>query len=150
MRCACFKNACCRRGEQLGERIDHIGVTPSALNSFRAAHDQILTETARRSAARPGAGDQPDPVSIETIKAGLQFTLRMLDAAMATDSVEILDDQLHWARNRLPHDNVSPALVLAEFELLAEVIEQCLEPEHAAEIPHKCSSPTGRSYSSLP
>jgi hypothetical protein len=120
----------------MSESIDHIGVTPAALDSFRAAHDQILTETTRRSAARTGAGDQPRTVSIETIRAGLQFTLRILDAAMATDSVEILDDQLQWAGKRLPHDNVSPALVLAEFQLLAEVIDQCLEPEHAAEISH--------------
>ena len=119
---------------QIRGQVDHIGVTPAALSSFRAAHERILTETVRRSAARSGAGARPPAVSTETMRVGLQFTLRMLDAAMATDSVEILDDQLQWAARRLQHDKVSPALVLAEFQLLADVVEESLAPDHAAEI----------------
>jgi len=113
---------------------DPFSVSQDALAAFRSETPRIVTETASRSleltdqVAHHGA-DAP-----RLITAGIEFTVKMLDAAMAAGESALLDDELHWALDRLPHDGVLPDHMLSRFALLGEVVKERLPASAAAEV----------------
>lgn len=72
-------------------------------------------------------GDQAERI----LSAGLEFAPRMLETAMQPHEPRLLDQQLDWAYERLPHDGVVPEHILSRFQIYAEVVGALLPAPHA-------------------
>ncbi len=109
-------------------------VSPATLAAFRAAGPAIIRETVARSLARNEEVAHHGEQAERVIAAGLGFTTRMLDAVMAVGEIALLEDELLWARDRLPHDGVAPEHVLSRLKIYREVTIEMLPREQAAEV----------------
>lgn len=109
-------------------------VSAEALAAFRKEKQAIIQEVAARSLARRDEVAHHGDDAERLIRSGLEFTTRMVNAAMAMGEVGLLDDQLTWAMDRLPHDSVSPEHVLNRFRIYRQVVEERLPAAHAAEV----------------
>lgn len=113
---------------------DFPSLSKSALAEFREASARIVADTVDRSLARTDeiAGHGSDARRL--ITGGIEFTVRMLDAALASGEGALLEDELAWALDRLPHDGVSPEHVLSRFQILCEVISAVVSRPHAEQL----------------
>lgn len=111
-----------------------LSVSAQALASFRHHEQAIIARVAARSLERRDEVIQHGENAEHLITAGIQFTTRMLDTAMALGEVALLEDQLAWALQRLPHDGVSPQQIVNRLRLYAEVVEELLSSDHARQI----------------
>ncbi len=68
------------------------------------------------------------------VTAGLEFTADTIETVMQVGDPALFEFQLSWAQDRLPHDGVSPAFVLARFRQFASGVALFLAPEHAQEV----------------
>ncbi len=109
-------------------------VSPDALSAFRDAREAIIREVVARSLAREEEVVHHGDEAERLIASGIEFTTRMLDAAMAVGEVSLLEDQLVWAMDRLPHEQVSPDHVLHRFQIYAEAVRELLPGEYAAQV----------------
>ena len=109
-------------------------VSPAALAAFRAASPEIIRETVSRSMAQADDVMQHGADAQKLLTAGLTFTTRMLDAAMSSAEIPMLEDELCWARDRLPHDGVAPEHVLSRLAIYRDVVCSLLPAQHAGEI----------------
>jgi hypothetical protein len=109
-------------------------ISPEALASFKEKSPLIIKETVKRSLKRDKEvahhGDQAEKL----ITSGLEFTTRMLEAAMGMGEISLLEDELSWAQDRLPHDGVEMEHVLSRFKIYRDVVKDTLPPEYAAEV----------------
>jgi hypothetical protein len=53
---------------------------------------------------------------------------------MQVHSAEMLEHQLQWAWDRLPHDGVQHAHLVSRFQIIAQVINSDLPSQNAQEI----------------
>jgi len=114
--------------------VDRLGpVSRDVLLALEDAQSDVVRTVVQRAVARTAAlaGDSVDG---RVISQGMTFVLRMLSAAMGVGAIALLDDELSWGWDRLPHDGVSPEHVLANFGLLRQVLDERLAPQHAAAI----------------
>ncbi len=109
-------------------------VSAQALAAFRGASQSIIERVVARSLARTDEVVQHGDVAERLITSGIRFTTQMLDAAMAVGEVALLEDQLAWAMDRLPHDGVAPEHILNRLRFYAEAVQELLPAEHAAEV----------------
>ncbi len=65
----------------------------------------------------------------QIIAAGYDFVTRMLEAALAANRPELLDEQIIWSNERQPHDGVLPAHMLRRLEIYDAVIRKLLPPD---------------------
>lgn len=113
---------------------DMLPISDEALDAFKEAHDDIVGETVRRSMLiREHVAHHEDQAS-RLIASGLNFTVNMLEAAMISGRIELLEDQMKWAMERLPHDGVLPEHIAKRLELMADVIKEKLDPGHSSQI----------------
>jgi hypothetical protein len=108
-------------------------VSAEALAAFRAASQSIVDRVVARSLAHRDDVVQHGEAAGPLITSGIRFTTQMLEAAMAVGEVALLEDQLAWALDRLPH-GVSPEHVLKRFRIYGEVVQELLPAQYAAEI----------------
>jgi MerR family transcriptional regulator, light-induced transcriptional regulator len=113
---------------------DTCSVSPAALEAFRAASPAILAETLARSLARREEVAHHGAEAERLIAGGLGFTMKMLDAAMAAGESALLEDELSWAIDRLPHDGVSVDAMVSRIRILEDVVLELLPPLPGAEI----------------
>jgi hypothetical protein len=109
-------------------------VTQETLLAFRSETPGIVAETASRSLARRGDVAQHGAEAPRLITSGIEFTMKMLDAAIAAGESALMEDALRWSLDRLPHDGVSTEQVLSRFAMLREVVSERLPAAPAAEI----------------
>jgi hypothetical protein len=109
-------------------------VSAEALAAFREKQETITEQVAERSLAREQEVAHHGEDAERLIKSGLTFTTRMLDAAMAVGEVSLLEDQMTWAMERLPHDGVVPAHILNRLRIYRRVVRETLPERHASEI----------------
>ncbi len=114
--------------------VDSLLVSQEALNAFRRETSRLVAETVSRALARKEEVAHHGAEAPRIITAGIEFTVRMLDAAMAAGEGVLLDDELRWSLDRLPHDGVLPEHLLSRFKLLREVVKECMPKALAAEI----------------
>lgn len=74
----------------------------------------------------------PDAERILT--SGMDFTLKMLETAMAFGEVSILEDEMAWALDRLPHDGVTPRQIASRLKTLNGVINDLMPQDYASQI----------------
>lgn len=109
-------------------------IRSETLVELEARRDHIIrSATERVLATTSGTGGRP-AVDADTVSAGMNFTTQMLVNAMAVQEPAILEDQLSWARRRLPHDGVSDRMLLANLRIYAEVVGELLDPQSAGEV----------------
>jgi hypothetical protein len=118
-------------------------VSSQALAAFRDARPAIVQETVARVLAqeeRMVGHERALSVSKGKVQAkhmftaGLDFVLKMLDTVMSLDEPAIIDDQLAWVKQRLPHDGVRPKHIVVLFQILAEVLSDLLPDEYAEQV----------------
>ncbi|WP_322513217.1 cobalamin B12-binding domain-containing protein [Chloroflexus sp.] len=102
-----------------------------ALPALQAYRRQIIdraTELALQHQTALALGNR----ALEVIRAGYEFVTRMLEAALAAERPELLDEQIVWGNERQPHDGVLPEHMLRRLEIYDAVIRQCLPTDIAA------------------
>jgi hypothetical protein len=104
------------------------------LAAYRAATPTIIEETVARAVTRRHEVAHHGDRAAALIRTGMEFTTRMMGTAMAMGETSLLEDQLTWARDRLPHDGVEREHILSRFQIFRDVVQETLEPEHAAEV----------------
>lgn len=109
-------------------------IYPEALESFQENRNIIIKETVSRSLKRDHEVDHHGEKAPELLTTGLEFTTKMLEAAMSMGEVALLEDELKWAQDRLPHDGVQMEHVLNRFKIYREVINETLPSGYANEI----------------
>ncbi|MDI6644134.1 MAG: hypothetical protein QME14_03675 [Methanobacteriaceae archaeon] len=109
-------------------------ISKDALNAFISAGPYIIKETVKRSMQRKNEVEQHGDDAEQILTTGMEFTTRMLETAMALGEISILEDELRWARDRLPHDKVSLEHILKRFKIYRDVINDQLDPEYSKEI----------------
>jgi hypothetical protein len=70
----------------------------------------------------------------DVMKVGFGFLNRMLETALEFDETAVLEHQLEWSMNRLPHDGVPAPMLLNNVRAYRQVIEANLSPESSREI----------------
>jgi hypothetical protein len=116
----------------LGAELPAISV--EALESFRENSQLIIKETVRRSLKREEEVSQHGDQAEKLITSGLEFTTKMLEAAMSMGEIPLLEDELTWAKDRLPHDGVEMEHVLTRFKIYRDLVGEKLPPEYATEV----------------
>lgn len=109
-------------------------ISKDALNAFISAGPYIIKETVKRSMERKDEVNQHGEDAEQILTTGMEFTTRMLETAMSLGEISILEDELSWARDRLPHDNVALEHILERFQIYQEVLNEQIEPEYCQEI----------------
>lgn len=109
-------------------------VSQGALRAFEAARQSIVDQVVLRSLQRPEETAQHGDEAKELITSGIEFTTRMLENTMPTGQTALLEDQLAWALDRLPHDGVAPEHLLSRFGIYDQVIAEHLESKDAQQI----------------
>jgi hypothetical protein len=105
-----------------------------ALTSFQENKDKIIKETVQRSLERVQEVAHHGEIAQELLTAGLDFTTKMIEAALSTGEVALLEDELEWAKDRLPHDGVEMEHVLNRLKIYRDVVNETLPSEYAHEI----------------
>ncbi len=111
-------------------------VSSEALKSFKEHSPHIIKNTVNISLERSDEVVQHGDHARELLSSGMEFTTRMLETAMLLGEVSILEDQLSWACNRLPHDGVALEHILIRLEIYRGQIREALPEEYVSEITH--------------
>jgi hypothetical protein len=109
-------------------------ISPEALESFQDNRDIIIKETVSRSLKRDHEVEHHGENAPQLLTTGLEFTTKMLEAAMSMGEVALLEDELKWAQDRLPHDGVQMEHVLIRFKIYRDVVTETLPSGYAKEI----------------
>jgi len=118
-------------------------VSPQALAAFRDARPAIVQETVARVLAWEERVDEygqalsvskGEAEAKHMFTAGLSFVLKTLDTVMSLGEPDIIEDQLAWVKQRLPHDGVRPEQVIVLLQTLAKVLQDLLPAESAKEV----------------
>lgn len=118
----------------MSHKEDLPAISPEALESFRENSQLIIKETVRRSLKREEEVSQHGDKAEKLITSGLEFTTKMLEAAMSMGEIPLLEDELTWAKDRLPHDGVEMEHVLTRFKIYRDLVGEKLPPEYATEV----------------
>jgi hypothetical protein len=109
-------------------------ISRGALAAFRSASPHLIKETVAQSLLNTADVVQHADQAENLITAGLEFTTRMLDSAMSVGVPALLEDELLWAKDRLPHDGVSMHQVNSRLKIYRGIILNKLSPRDAAEV----------------
>jgi MerR family transcriptional regulator, light-induced transcriptional regulator len=103
----------------LGSGQPQLRAEPAAAAALRAQREAVVAEATRRCLV---AGDSDRAL----VSAGLTFVTKMLEAALAAGTPDMLVSQAAWANERQPHDGVAPEQMLARMSLLGEALSALL------------------------
>jgi hypothetical protein len=106
-------------------------VPPDALAAYRAHRGTIVQTTVALAMHHHDEVTQHGEQAEHLLTAGLDYTTQALEVAMALHDLDMLEYQLQWGNERLPHDGVQPRHLLRRYEILARVIETTLGEPHA-------------------
>ncbi len=109
-------------------------ISPGALVSFQDNSDTIIKETVSRSLKRDHEVEHHGENAQELLTTGMEFTTKMLEAAMSLGEIALLEDELLWAQDRLPNDGVQMEHVLNRFKIFGDVIKETMPSEYVNEI----------------
>lgn len=118
----------------MSHKEDLPAISTEALESFRENSQLIIKETVHRSLKREKEVSQHGDQAEKLITSGLEFTTKMLEAAMSMGEIPLLEDELTWAKDRLPHDGVEMEHILSRFKIYRDVVGEKLPPEYATEV----------------
>ena len=87
--------------------------------------DQVVNAILQKGEFQKIYGDR----SREIVLSGMTFTARTLEAIMTVSSLDMITQQLIWAKGYLTGQGISLETILHNFELFADVIRETLPPE---------------------
>lgn len=111
-----------------------VPLTPAALDAFRQARPEIIRRVVARSMEHEDQVAHHGQEAQRLLTSGIEFTTRMLDSAMTVGHGALLEDQMTWAQDRLPHDGVEPEHLLTRFKIYEDVVGELLPAEVAAQV----------------
>lgn len=107
-------------------------ISETILSALADRRDAIIRETVQRILTeRPEEVAHWDKRATDILGAGMLYTMRACEAAMSLHEPALLRQQLVWSYERLPHDGVSPTLLLRNLWTLQAVIAALLSPDDA-------------------
>lgn len=109
-------------------------VSSETIAVFQRSSQKIINQVVELSLEREDDVVQHGEKAEEIIKAGIEFTTKMLESAMAMGEVLLLEDELQWAKDRLPHDKVNMEHVLERFKIYRDVVDELLPEDNAIEV----------------
>jgi hypothetical protein len=118
----------------MSAKNDLPAISKEGLAAFRAAAPAIVRETAAQALSYTADVAQHGEQAASIITAGLEFTIRMLDSAMAVGATLLLEDELVWAKVRLPHDGVSMQQVAKRLKLMRQICLAKLPSSYGSEV----------------
>ena len=105
-----------------------------ALQEFRKQQNQLVEKTvARLMEAKADFAHMGDKAESKML-AGFGFINRMLETTMEFDEIAIMEHQLEWSANRLPHDGVPMPIMIKTLHVYRQVIEENLSAESSQRI----------------
>jgi hypothetical protein len=113
---------------------DYQAVSTEALVAFRAATAEIIKETVAQAMICKADIKQHGDQAERLITSGFEFTTRMLDTAMSMGAISLLEDELSWAKDRLPHDGVSMQHLLNRLTIFRKIVLNKLPPREGSEV----------------
>ena len=109
-------------------------ISSESMGAYKKEVQNIVKETVGRALEFKEECEQHGDKAEQLIAMGLQFTTNMLEAIMASGNVALMEDQLSWAMDRLPHDGVAHKHMIHRLEILSEVANEKLPADNSAEI----------------
>lgn len=114
------------------ENIAHIRtllpVSKETLEVFTALCDSVETDVVTQCLSSDNPQATMGPEAEGMIKRGLGFVSRMLYTTMAYGAQQIINDELTWAKIRLPVNGVSIAMVQDNIERFVRALEERMQP----------------------
>jgi len=110
---------------ELSRKFSVRQVSQSALTEYRKLLSQIIEEVVE-SVYQDSTRARDGRAQIDLLPAGFEFTLKMLDGAASVGDLALLEDQLQWAVQRLPHQGILPEHLYKRFQLLETIMEEVL------------------------
>ncbi|MCK9151733.1 hypothetical protein [Methanobacterium alcaliphilum] len=109
-------------------------VSLETMNCFKKHAPEIIEKTVQISMKRKEEVIQHGNQAQKLLILGMQFTTKMLESALITGEISLLEDELKWAKDRLPHDDVTMKHVLVRLKIYRTQIMKTLPEECAIEI----------------
>lgn len=109
-------------------------ISQESMSAFKEASPKIIKETVILSLEREDEVLQLGNDAKEILTAGLKFTTQMLESAMYMGEIPILEDELLWAKDKLPDDGVEMEHILVRLRIYREIIIKNLSLEYVHEI----------------
>ena len=106
-------------------------VTAVALAEFRDKKDDLVAKTISRLIESRTDYQHFGDKAEDIMTAGFGFLNQMLETTLEFDETAILEHQLEWSMNRLPHDGVPVSMLLNNIRVYRLVVEENLSPESA-------------------
>jgi hypothetical protein len=100
-------------------------VSKSALTEYRKLLGQMIEEVVE-GVFEDSTQVEQGRDQLDLLPAGFEFTLKMLDGAASVGDLALLEDQLQWAVQHLPHQGILAEQLLTRFQLLETIMEEVL------------------------
>jgi hypothetical protein len=101
-------------------------VSPDELQALKKSRKSIIEGTVARMLADPDFlkifGDQSE----EKALSGITFTAETFETIMGIGAPDMVGQQLSWGKDYLPSVGISVEMVLRNFELFSEVMQEKL------------------------
>ncbi len=109
-------------------------VSSGSLSAFQNARDEIIRVTVERSLSKTEEVSHHGDEARRILTAGIDFTQKMLESAMEFGDEAMLEDEMRWAIDRLPHDGALPEHLVSRFRILRSVARGNLGADSSEEI----------------
>jgi hypothetical protein len=109
-------------------------VDSSTIASFKKLKNSIIDQTVADIMRHTRYMEELGSAAEEKIRSGLDFTIEVLISVMSLGDKNLLEDQLTWAKDRLPHDGVQSDHIMENLKLLAGVIKDLMTEKDAESI----------------
>lgn len=109
-------------------------ISGEALESFKENSPEIIKNTVNRSLKREEEVNQHGKQARQILISGMEFTTKMLEAAMLTGEISLLEDVLIWAQDRLPHDQVTMDQVKVRLIIYREELIKIMPKKYSSKI----------------
>lgn len=109
-------------------------VSPEAVEAFKKEQQNIINDAVAVSMKFKEDVEHHGEQAEQLIGTGLMFTAKMLEAILPTGQTVLLDDQLKWAVERLPHDGVQTTQIIKRLNYFSEALSKRIPPRLSEEI----------------
>ncbi|HNR45072.1 MAG TPA: hypothetical protein PLI06_09825 [Methanofastidiosum sp.] len=109
-------------------------ISKETLEYFQKSSPDIIKKTVALALKREDEIKHHGKDAPKILTSGMEFTTKMLEAAMSMGEINLLEDEIKWAKDRLPHDGVEMEHIVNRFKIYREVITEILPTENALEV----------------
>lgn len=106
----------------------------AVLAEFHREKDDLVAKTISQRMESKTEFEHFGGKANDIMTAGFGFLNRMLETVMEFDEFAIMEHQLEWSMNRLPHDGVPASMLLNNMRIYRQVVEENLSPASSREV----------------